>query len=242
MRNVSNYELFVKIDGDMVLKSNTVLSEMVDYFVANPSLDHAVFSVLDWFSQSALMGLHVFSNRCDWPSLDDDLFVDPTPVFPGDEKLVWTDPSPVAWHASNPSNEQSFRFGYHRYLKILQRGTSRPSFRRAEFHYDLLTLVYKQLKLDPDPRRIIALYGCYCAKNSQDSGYTSDRIISERDYMGVFDTNAQLKNEDFSEIIKNIDSMWEGRFAWKTFFQSEIFNAWIRQGVSKVKSHLFIKN
>ena len=112
--NIDQYSLFLKVDADMVFADDFKLEEIAKCFNEDKELDHIAFSVFDWYSQKAIIGMHAFSNRCFWPKFDDLLFVDPSPSYPGKSKIVWESPAPVAYHSPNPSIIESIQFGFHR--------------------------------------------------------------------------------------------------------------------------------
>lgn len=229
-----HFDLFVKVDGDMVFTSTSVLSDIIRLFSEEENLDHAVFSVLDWYSQKVIMGMHVFSNRCSWPDLNDSLFVDPKPAFPGRSILVWDSPSPVAYHSPNPSIAQAIQFGYHRTLKVVQRKRNEIDIVRSVFHFDLLKQVYLQSTLSPDSRRKAVLYG-------------SERAFEAKE--AIFDSrNSTFMNEmieDFqkipeSEINNMIEDRWGiGFLGIKSWIDIPILKVWIRYFYAAVTRKIF---
>lgn len=159
MNAVNEYDLFVKLDADMVFNRTTVLADIVDEFIRHKDLDHAVFSVRDWASATDIMGLHVYSNRVKWSHDDESLFVDPRPEIPGERRLYWNAPAPVADHMPNPSLEQARLFGYHRALKLVQRHRLRKNVEQAETQWNLLQGVWQAWKSTGEPRRAAVLQG-----------------------------------------------------------------------------------
>lgn len=159
MQRAGEFELFVKLDADMVLASPDTLGMMVQLFVDDPGLDHAVFGLEDFMSDSKLMGLHLFSNRVRWRLGGERLFVDPDPIVPGERRLVRDPPAPVAQHAPDPSPYQAFHFGVHRALKAFQPGRERANYEQAFKQWTLLKRVWRHFESDPDPRLGLAVLG-----------------------------------------------------------------------------------
>ncbi|WP_143959159.1 hypothetical protein [Litoribacter populi] len=218
-----NYDLFVKIDADMILFSHHSLKQIQTFFLEHTDVDHATFSVFDWYSQKAIMGLHVYSNKCTWTNTNDPLFTDPLPNFPGNKKLVWDNPSPIAKHSPNPSSEQAFQFGFHRALKFLQKDRKVINISRSLFHYDLLYQVYLQSNLCGDRRRKEALYGAELAFSSKVIKYTSrnDNFLKEE--------WRKLEKLSEKEVDRIIDERWGlGRFNQNFWFSSEKFSCWVK--------------
>lgn len=171
------FALFVKLDGDMVLTRTSALADVVHEFVLHEELDHAVFSVRDWASQQDIMGMHVYSNRVTWSHTDEALFVDPAPVVPGERRLYWQAPAPVADHMPNPSLEQAWLFGYHRALKIVQRGRLRKNAEQARIQFLLLQGVWEAYKSSLEPRRAAILLGAEQAFAGKDRALTDKRSV-----------------------------------------------------------------
>jgi len=114
------YDLFFKLDADMVLADDEVLSDLVGIFEERPQLDHLVVAVTDWMSDSHVIGAHLFSNRVRWRPHAETLHVDPDPDFPGLKLVVWSPPRDLILHAPDPSPLQAFHVGAHRGLKSSQ--------------------------------------------------------------------------------------------------------------------------
>ena len=121
MNHHDEYDLFVKLDADMVMTNDCVLENIVNYFEKNPNIDQGNFAVYDKMSNQNIMGLLVFTGKARWERNDEDLFVDYTPVIPGRRLLIWGRPSPVATHCLNPHLFQAFHYGVHRAMKAIQK-------------------------------------------------------------------------------------------------------------------------
>ena len=231
----ARFDVFVKVDADMIFVSRNTLAGMVDYF-RKSEVDHAVFSVLDWYSQTAIMGMHVFSNRCTWPDLNDPLFVDPSPSSPGESILVWDKPSPVAYHSPNPSISQAVQFGFHRGLKITQRKRDNISISRALFHYNLIKQVYNQYMLSRDSRLRAALYGAERAIRSRESVLVSrnDGFIEK-----IIDEYLRVETEP---LDRKFVSRWGvNRYGTNALFQKTFFPIVIRYWLLSLKRKLIGK-
>jgi hypothetical protein len=180
MDNRDKYELFIKLDADMVLRSPDSLALIVNEFENTDNLDHAVFHVKDWMSGLQIIGLHVFSNRVSWRLTDEQLFVDPDPVCPGIKKLVVDFPSPIADHSPDPSPFQAFRFGAHRASKILQSGRLWIDCAQADFQWQMLTNIHDCWQREGDRRRVLALLGAQWVLTAHmkgmPDGYTGDTV------------------------------------------------------------------
>jgi hypothetical protein len=161
MARRAEFDLFVKLDADMVLRRPQALEEIVALFRAHPAADHARTAVHDWFSDSRVMGLHVWSNRVHWEASDERLFVDTAPLYSGERLTLWSDPAPFADHCPDPSPAQAFHFGVHRALKALQRErpVRRFSYGLSRGQWRILRGTWRHFRRSGDPRLALAVMG-----------------------------------------------------------------------------------
>ncbi|MEZ5542471.1 MAG: hypothetical protein R3F42_10540 [Pseudomonadota bacterium] len=159
MENRHDYDMFIKLDADMVLNSTAALARIVAVFERAPDLDHAVFMVHDWMSDLPITGLHAFSNRVRWRHGDEGLFVDPDPERPGRKAVITGYPSPVAEHSPDPAPLQAYRFGVHRASKIVQARRRWLDTAQAGFQWQLLDGIRATWLRAGDRRRLLALLG-----------------------------------------------------------------------------------
>lgn len=164
----SEYDLFIKMDADMVFIDENCLTTIVDKFQANANLDHWLTVVDDWFSNSLILGFHVFSNRARWKIPEGErLFVDPMPTIVGELKITHVAPAPLVRHAFDPSGYQAFHFGVHRMLKVVQPNQA-LNLLSAWGHWKLLNRVRLNFIRTGDYRLSYALQGVeYVLANPQ---------------------------------------------------------------------------
>lgn len=161
MANSNKYNLFIKLDADMVLINKHTLKNIVYFFNSNPNVDQANFSVYDIMSDWDIMGLLVFTNNARWSITNEKLFVDHAPTIHGKRFLVWGSPSPVALHCSNPHNFQAFHYGAHRALKAIQKNRTNKKWIQSAIQWHLLTLVWKKYRKLKDRQRGLMMAGAY---------------------------------------------------------------------------------
>lgn len=139
MAEAEAYDLFFKLDADMVLADDGVLSDLVGVFERQPGLDHLVVAVSDWMTDSRIIGAHLFSNRVRWRRHEETLYVDPDPEFPGRKAVIEHPSRDLIFHAGDPSPLQAFHFGAHRALQASQvhrgLGDARPHNARVQWSY-----------------------------------------------------------------------------------------------------------
>jgi hypothetical protein len=157
-RSKSN-DLFVKIDADMVLRRDEFFADLVAWFGEHPGIDELEIAVQDFFTDRLIFGLHVFRRGVEWPSQDETLFVDRSPVHPSRRHLDSDHLAPAADHCPDPSPIQAFHYGVHKALKVLQPGCEEFSRGFARFHWENLAEVRKHHQRNPDPRLAQVMLG-----------------------------------------------------------------------------------
>lgn len=159
MDSAVDFDIFIKMDADMVFTRSTVVEEICGMFSAMNSLDHMVCPLEDWPTQRAIMGMHVFSNRVTWNTVDDRLFVDPDPYAPGGKIVLSARGISFATHMESPSLEQAYLFGMHRALKVIQREQPNRKISQIRSQFLLLERVYDIWRAQPDALRAAVLLG-----------------------------------------------------------------------------------
>ena len=155
------YDLFLKLDADMVLADENVLERIGGFFQRVEDLDHLVLGVTDWFTNDDIIGVHTFSNRARWLPNPSGLFTDPDPVIPGRKVMIFR-PRPVAVrHGFNPTSFHAFYFGVHRAMKACQiyvdRSKKQPY--AARIDWQTLGRVWRHYKSSGDRRLGLAIFG-----------------------------------------------------------------------------------
>lgn len=203
----TGFDLFVKLDADMVFRSPDSLKVLVDLFRREPELDHAILAVHDWASGTLIMGLHAFSNRAEWTASNENLFVDHSPQIPGKRLTTKKPPAPIVDHSPNPSPFQAFRFGVHRALKVVQRDRGRLDLFRSRMQWNLLGHIWDRFQETEIRRLGLVVLGAETVliENVERSSYASDsgRLFRrfQRDY-------ADLPTD---EIHARLAPRWTGR-------------------------------
>ena len=123
MHDAGEYDLFLKLDADMVLSDSESLAAAVALFEKSPDLDHAVFTVKDWMTGTEIVGIHMYRSHVRWPKCTGRVMTDPTPVLQGARQVfARRPPSPLAVHSPDPNPAQAFRFGLRCAIKAFQIG------------------------------------------------------------------------------------------------------------------------
>src|SRR5688572_9679146 len=120
MDRAVSFDLCMKHDADMTLRSETSLAQAVGATDEHPDAQHFEFPLWDCFTEDETLGVHVFRSGVSWGEIRDDLFVDQAPKA---KKIVWSGPpAPFVNHGEFVSDFECFAFGVHKFLKTAQRG------------------------------------------------------------------------------------------------------------------------
>jgi hypothetical protein len=197
MRRARDFDLFVKLDADMVLNRPTALRDVHRYFRNHPGLDHLCALVNDHFTGRPIPGVHAFSPRVRWDiRAIDDLFVDPDPNHPGTGIFNPPDLPIFVEHAPNPGRFQAFHFGYHRALKAFQRGQANPSLNQKVYQLGILNNLELQFRGTRRPELAFAVVGADLVARGQLGGESGDK--TSRDVEAAF---ARLASLDDATIV-----------------------------------------
>jgi hypothetical protein len=121
MNRADDYDLFIKLDADMVFNTNNAIQKIVGFWFEQNKPDMISLAVHDCIPDTLVMGVHIFSKNCRWDlETHDGLFVDPAPSFPGHRVKTYDAPAPLVNHMPNPSPETAFHYGLHRAIKAFQ--------------------------------------------------------------------------------------------------------------------------
>lgn len=200
MSNRNEFDMFMKLDADMVFRSPHSLEKIVDVFRFTPNLDHLRSLVLDWYSGLLIPALHVFSNRVRWvEDPKEQMFVDAFPEVPGIRISLHGSPAPFVDHSPNPTAEQGFWFGVHRASKAVQ--SEREVFHRGQgvSQWRLLKAVWKRFKETGDPRLGLCMYGAELVFRGE---------LFHSDYVAGKTHATKLRASLTDEILEMLEKEW----------------------------------
>jgi hypothetical protein len=194
----SSADCYLKLDADMVLRED-ILGQLVE---GTRSHDLQMVFVDDWPSLLNIPGMQIFSHRCKWPENNDPLNVDTTATHPS-PRLVLRDKRWVI-HMPDPHDFQSFRYGVHKALKMLQRGVHRKSNVKAAMHHSILCGIWKNRA--QDRRRDLMIIG-------------AESVFSGK-HVELFDDYAGAASLRVFNAVKHIDAsrfagLWDDQAAAK---------------------------
>lgn len=203
MDEQDSFDLFLKLDADMVLRSDEGLRRIVEIFDAKAELDHLTLAVQDWYSDSLIEGLHTFSDRASWPVRSDSRFVDASPAVPGERLKLWDHPAPIVDHSPDPSPIQAFQFGVHRALKVVQPERWRMRYGQTRAQWRLLQRCWRHFESERDRRLGLAILGASLVFNGR---------LEPRHYDEAEESLGKIlkRYEDIStkRLHENLNSHW----------------------------------
>ncbi len=129
------FDLLVKVDADMVLRSDELFAGLVEVFAAQPSRQLLELKVHDWYTDRSMSGLNTYRNTIRWAPTGDVVFTDRFGLGGGRaSREVQRKLAPAAWHCPDPSPYQAFHFGVHRGVKAAvaaKRGLHETAYQRC---------------------------------------------------------------------------------------------------------------
>lgn len=156
----SDFDIFLKMDADMIIERDDFLSFIRQQFNTHKGLDWLHLHIWDSILGTYISGLNAFSNRVRWSKNSDNLFTDRKQIASSIQSQRIIDEPTEKWvsHCKNATFEQAYNFGSHRAVKAFQFGvkaTNRSS-------YSNHGIIFQQLMLKPfgkakNSRRIAAL-------------------------------------------------------------------------------------
>lgn len=161
MAEAGRFDIFFKLDADMVLMRNTALEEVANFFAGNPDVELILFELIDWYSDSLIPGLVITRSSARWPTHPDQLMVDSYVKITGRNVHVSDRQAALAVHSPDPSPLQAFRFGVHRAMKAIQddRAPEKKIVQKANIHWTILLQTWQNFVVKNDRRMGLAIAG-----------------------------------------------------------------------------------
>ena len=173
MDNADSYDIFIKIDADMVLCEDTFFEKVIDRFKEDSQLDDLEIAVHDFFTDRLVYGMHVYSSRTKWLKNNEDIFVDMVLPKSFCHKYDNGDLEPAAIHSPDPSLFQSYHFGIHKAVKFMQNNQKNFLEIPSKVHWENITIIAKNFRSKQDTRLAAALVGAMDAIKHK---YTSAHV------------------------------------------------------------------
>jgi len=198
-----HFDIFIKLDADMVFSRNDSIERMLGEFHRMEELDHAIFPVYDWYTQWPMRGIHAFKNSAVWETSPERLFVDPHPTVKGIRRAFPASFSKLVDHNPDPDPAFAWAFGAHRALKVVQRGRWKKRVGPAEDQLRCLKRVWELTRADNDPRRRLVIEGA-------ESVFKGSTAAMARKGEWISDLSDRLPDVSEPGFTKRHQSKWEG--------------------------------
>lgn len=217
MEHADEFDLFVKLDADMVFKNDGALERIVDLFASEPALDQAVFAVHDFIPDKLSWGMHTFSNRVKWDLDEEALFVDPNPHYPGKKMDIWNDIEPLVDHAPDPLPYHAFHFGLHRGLKAFQWGriSAHP---QAIGMWGALEATWNHFKRTRETKPGLAMMGAEIARKKG-----IDASGAEKNSKGAHALFESVEEMNPHDMYEQLAPFWENRFKRRVYWYALVY-------------------
>lgn len=185
MKEKNNFDVFIRLDADMVLIDDFVLSRILKKFNSNKDITKICTYVNDYFTNENIIGMHCFTKDVNFIIQTNKLFCDRKIEF--NHKIVINphqisekDINPAALHAHYANEKQAFFFGIHRSLKQ---------------QYHILNKVKKAYKKYNDDIRAYALLGFNHVNKFNVSNFNYNHSNFQNTFNYVKENFEKLKNE-----------------------------------------------
>jgi len=167
MSSSEEYDLFVKVDADMVLARKTFFYELIEFFKNDQAVDFLQVAVHDFFTNRLIYGLHAYRSSVKWITQSEKIFVDQKNAQYRKRVLDDHRLAPAAFHCPNPSFFQAFHFGLHKAVKVMQIGREPKSYKNAATHWQNIRETRRNFYQTNDIRLGFALLGAELAFRSK---------------------------------------------------------------------------
>lgn len=204
MTKATDYDLFLKIDADMVLARSTVFEEIIVEAKKYKQINHFEVKLLDYFTNSLIYGLHIYRNNVRW-NLGNEVYFTDRAHSNTTYKVyaLLTDPCvPIAIHAPNPSELQSFHFGVHKMVKVMQNAVAKPDLDSSTMHLKNIYLTQRNYLRTCDVKLVYAILGAFWALEER-VGYREANYDSTLTRLAL-DKYENISNNELNGVIKAI--------------------------------------
>lgn len=229
MEHSEKYDYFIKLDADMVLTSTRSMQNLLAY--CGVEYDKVTVSVFDFFTNSPILGIHLFSNKVRWVLEDEKLFTDSrAEIYPGKRRVVVEKNHPNVNHASNPTEFQAYVFGIHRAIKALQKGRGTIFVYQLFFQFSVLRRVFQTFIATGDKRLEFTLKGAYSVLDGRilDANF----LHRKEDYYQAFTEESDVDDEMLESFAVLFDRWFYIRIialsGWERFWRSVTTEALFR--------------
>ena len=194
----SDCDVLVKVDADVVLTNDHFLERLMEIFRENDSITMVQAAIQDFFSGDNIQGINAYRKPFNWDDNSQDvLFTDKVNIPASQRLVVWSTFVNDAVHAPAPTAFQSFHFGVHRGLKVIQHDVARYDPRRSNEQRHYLERTWNRFRESKEKRLgfaclgfELALCGYYTVR---DLDYTRNALKQQFNSFRIWDAQ-KLEN------------------------------------------------
>jgi len=153
-KRASSFDLIVKVDADTILNRDDIFQKVHSRLLTT-NLDGVQLSLLDYFSQQSIFGMGFFLPRVKFSISQNRLFADRAinrEAFKIGQNQDIDILEDIGFHCRYPNDEQSYRYGLHRWKKK---------------QYNLISSVIENWNRERDTARGWALVGAISAQKKR---------------------------------------------------------------------------
>lgn len=143
------YDLIVKVDGDMIISHTGLFAAITTLMVEHPSLDHLALGVDDWFSGERIYGMMFWRSGVRWLEKPRELATDLVRTDVREELKILDAGRQLVTHGEDPTPSPAVRYGAHRALKARASLKGHRIVRTTDF--------VRWTVLNPHPARLLAV-------------------------------------------------------------------------------------
>ena len=156
MSESSNYDLFVKLDADMIIERQDFFQFLYSVFQKDTKLDWMRLLIHDHFLDQNISGLNIYRFSVKWAKNVNNCFTDRVMIKSSVRKDIGLDPSTI-WitHCKDASIYQAFNFGFHRAIKAFQFNSKKRIY--STLQWNAFLRVFKLYKIDRSKQNLIII-------------------------------------------------------------------------------------
>ena len=163
IENADHFDVLIKVDADMVITDPDLFGKIADKFCNHPQLELLEIAVHDFFSDQLIWGLNSYRKTFQWRKSKENLFTDFVPTqskhrFRDNEELA-----PASIHCKNPGRFQSFHYGVHKAIKVMQPKREKKKRNHTIYHWDIIQKTWNHFIRVKDVRLGFAVLGAELA-------------------------------------------------------------------------------
>ena len=219
MASAATFDLFLKLDADMVLSHPDVLQNIATYFRRHKSIDGISIPVDDFFTGRWIHGLNVYRASTRWRIDDGVVFTDQHAHDAARFRAGVRCLAPAAGHAHDPDDFAAYHYGLHRGVKFHACLDDPRRVDQAGYYMDALVATERHYRRSADPSLLLACLGGDDALSGRfgvdhldnDNADVIDRV---RELTGA---SPQWRERSHDESMRRGDYRWTRRrsIAWR---------------------------